>query len=199
MSATPAFVGYTKNALNIEANKYFNSGVIVMQLNKLRAINFCYLFTRVLRSYDFVVAPDQDCLNLICKDKVHYYGAEWNTMPLSGKKVRAPKLIHYNLSMKPWHYDNVLYEEYFWGTAKKTPFYERILAKKVGFSDADRKRDEESGEKLIRLAIAEAKNPSNYDKTVGERLRQYQKTQNEGGMYGFIEYFSGKKSAVKTD
>ena len=199
VSATPAFIAYTKQALGIEGKKYFNSGVIVMQLARLREIDFCYLFTRVLRSYDFVVAPDQDCLNLICKDKVQYLGREWNTMPLAKNRVRAPKLIHYNLSMKPWHYDNVLYGEYFWQTAKKTPFYDTVMQKKQGFTEADKRRDIESGEKLLQLAIAEAKNPRNYEKTVGERLRRYEKKQNVGGTYGFIEYFSGKKSSVTTD
>ncbi|MBQ7924441.1 MAG: glycosyltransferase family 8 protein [Clostridia bacterium] len=199
VSATPAFAAYTKRALGIEAKKYFNSGVIVMQLNLLREIDFCYLFTRVLRSYDFVVAPDQDCLNLICKDRVHYFGQEWNTMPLTGKKLRAPKLIHYNLSMKPWHYENVLYGEYFWETARKTPFYETVLAKKKAFTVKDMARDKASGEKLLALALAEAENPRNYNCTVGRRLREYQMEQKVGGMYGFIEYFSGKKSPVKAD
>ncbi|MBE5744712.1 MAG: glycosyltransferase family 8 protein [Clostridiales bacterium] len=199
VSATPAFAAYTKYALGIEARKYFNSGVIVMQLEKLRNINFCHLFMRVLRSYDFVVAPDQDCLNLICKDKVHYFGKEWNAMPLSNVKFGAPKLIHYNLSMKPWHYDGVLYERYFWDTAKDTPFYQTICNKKRAFSKEQAKQDEESGARLLRLAQAEAENPYNYERTVGARLRMYQKSKEVGGMYGFIEYFGGQKSAVNTD
>ncbi len=199
VSSTPAFCEYTKYALGIEGRKYFNSGVIVMQLDKLRAMDFCYLFARVLRSYDFVVAPDQDCLNLICKDKIHYFGKEWNTMPLAEKRLPTPKLIHYNLSMKPWHYDGVLYEKYFWETARKTPFYETVAQKKAAFSKEDKRRDEEGGVKLLELAIQEARSLSNYDRTVGKRLRAYQRKENVGGMYGFIEYFSGKNCAVKAD
>ncbi len=199
VAATPAFCSYTKRALGIEGKKYFNSGVLVMQLDKLRAIDFCYLFTRVLRSYPFVVAPDQDCLNLICKDKVHYFGKEWNTMPLSGKRVSAPKLVHYNLSMKPWHYEGVRYENYFWDTAKKTAFLDSVLAKKKSFGDADRAKDEESGKRLLALATQEAENPHNYDRTVGKHLRVYQTQKNVGGAYGFIEYFSGKTSAANAD
>ncbi len=199
VAATPAFCAYTQNALGIDGKRYFNSGVIVMQLDKLRGIDFCNLFARVLRSYEFVVAPDQDCLNLICKDKIHYLGKEWNTMPLAQKRPCTPKLIHYNLSMKPWHYDGVLYEEYFWETAKRTPFYQAVLAKKRAFTDADKKRDEEAGKKLLALAKREADNPHNYERTVGKRLRAYEKRENVGGMYGFIEYFSGKKNVVKAD
>ncbi len=199
VAATPVFGEYVKRALGIDGKKYFNSGVVVMQLDKLRSIDFCHLFARVLHSYDFVVAPDQDCLNLICKDKVRYYGKEWNTMPLAEKRLSAPKLVHYNLSMKPWRYEGVAYEEYFWETAKTTPFYEEVLQKRRSLSDLDRKKDALAGEKLLQLAKEEADNPNNYDRTVGKRLRAHQNGKKEGGTYGFIEYFGGKASAVKAD
>ena len=60
-----AFREYTKNALGINAEKYFNSGVITLNLKKLRKMNFFQTFFNVLSSYAFIVAPDQDCLNLI--------------------------------------------------------------------------------------------------------------------------------------
>ena len=36
------------------------------------------------------------------------------------------KLIHYNLAYKPWHFDNILYQDYFWKYAKETEFLEQI-------------------------------------------------------------------------
>ena len=169
VAAVDAFRLYVKNALDIEPEKYFNSGVIVLNLNELRKINFYQTFYSILDSYDFTVAPDQDCLNLICKDRVYYYGAEWNKMPTGGLNGETPKLIHYNLAMKPWHYDGVLFEDYFWEYAKQTPFYNTILAEKQAFTPQMAMRDKIGGEKLLALASSEAENPDNYIRTVRKK------------------------------
>ena len=132
-------------------------------------MDFCKSFREVLSSYDFVVAPDQDCLNLICKDKVFYYGVEWNKLPIGGEISALPNLIHFNLTMKPWYYDGILYGEYFWDYAKKTAFYDDIIAIKNAFTPEKAKRDEESGKALVALAQAEADSPTNYLKTVAKK------------------------------
>ena len=194
VASVTAFKEYTKNALGISSDKYFNSGVLVMNLKKMREMGFCNTFSKVLASYEFIVAPDQDCLNLICKGKVYYLSKAWNTMPIeAGKRGEKPALVHYNLSMKPWHYDHVLYEEYFWDFAKRTPFLEIIEKKKENFTDEMRKRDEIQGEKLIALAQAEADSPCNYLNTVVKK-----KLQNGGGMYAFDEEFESDPSQDTT-
>ena len=169
VAQVPQFREYTKNALDIEADYYFNSGVIVLNLQRLRAINFYKAFYGILSSYDFTVAPDQDCLNLICKNKVYYYGAEWNAMPIGVESEATPKLIHYNLAMKPWHYDGVSYEDYFWDYAKQTQYYDTILAHKKSFTAEMARRDKEGGEKLIALAKSEADSPDNYIRSMQKK------------------------------
>ena len=164
------FGSYTKNALGIDGKRYFNSGVIVMNLKQLRTINFYDRFCSVLRSYHFVIAPDQDVLNLICKDKVFYYGSEWNTMPLAGKNNQTPKLIHYNLSMKPWHYDGIDYEEYFWAFAAKTEFFDEIKKEKENFTPEMAQKDLVGSQKLVVLAQAEAENQDNFIRSIGRLL-----------------------------
>lgn len=168
VAAVPAFCEYTKNALGILSENYFNSGVIVMNLVQLRKIGFYQVFGDVLGSYDFIIAPDQDCLNLICKDKVYYYGAEWNRMPIGGQTSEKLKLVHYNLTMKPWHYDGILFSEYFWDFAKKTEFYDFICNAKASFSPAQAEADKVGSSKLIALAQSEADNPNNYIRTAGK-------------------------------
>ena len=201
VAAILPFGEYTKNALGIEAEKYFNSGVIVMNLSQMRALRFYETFSKILGSYDFIVAPDQDCLNLICQGKVYYYDTSWNVMPLGAPQDNAKlKIIHYNLSMKPWHYDNVLYQEHFWKVAQKTAFYDIIVAKKSAFTPERAKKDEEQGERLIALALAEADSPCNYLHTVGaKRKNQCVKNENEADRYGFIEGFTRAAGGVKAD
>ena len=183
VAAVPAFRAYTKYALNIAPHRYFNSGVIVMNLKKLREIGFYGKFCEVLRSYEFIIAPDQDVLNLICKDRVYYYGGEWNQMPIGGKG--NPKLIHYNLTMKPWHYTDVLYQEYFWRFAEKTEFLADIKKALTSFTPEMAKRDEESSKKLIALAQQEAENPRNYI-----RSQKMKAASRESNRYGLVESFS---------
>ena len=164
------FREYTKNALGITYDRYFNSGVIVMNLAKFREIAFYDKFSAVLRSYDFIIAPDQDCLNLICKDKVYFYEAGWNKMPIGGDDDTPLKLIHYNLSMKPWHYEGILYEEIFWAYAAKTEFLSVIQKAKEDFTPDMKKRDDEGSVKLVALAQAEADNPNNFIRSVGMKF-----------------------------
>ncbi len=170
VAVVPAFVEYVKNALGITADKYFNSGVIVMNLKQFREIDFYERFNAVLRSYNFTIAPDQDCLNLICKDKVHFYDGGWNQMPIAGNDAENAKLIHYNLTMKPWHYDDVLYEEYFWDFARQTEFLDVIKQAKASFSKEQAEMDVEGTKKLLELAQAEADNPNNFIRSVGMKF-----------------------------
>lgn len=70
------------------------------------------------------------------------------------------KLVHYNMFQKPWKYKDVLYEEYFWDFAKRTPFYDLFVNVLKNYSDEDKKRDAEAGIKLLAYAreIAESDN-----------------------------------------
>lgn len=200
VASVEEFRAYTQKALGIMPGKYFNSGVITLNLKKMREMQFTQTFCSVLGSYHFTVAPDQDCLNLICKNKVYYYASVWNAMPSGKTQKQAPKLIHYNLSLKPWHYDGVLYEERFWEYAKQTPFYECIRAKKQAFTADMAKRDEEAGRKLIALAKSEADNEKNYYQTVLCKDRKItENVENEVGRYAFIGDFIRKTSSVKAD
>ena len=157
VSSVPVFCEYTRKALGILGSRYFNSGVIVMNLQGMRKMNFEGAFFDLFRSYDFRVAPDQDCLNVLCKNKVYYFGREWNEMPqAAGECKQPPKIVHYNLAQKPWHYDGIRYEEYFWRYARKSVFYREILAQKQGFTKEMQRRDEEGGRALLLLAKSEA-------------------------------------------
>ena len=171
VAEVPAFRAYVKNALDIDYERYFNSGVIVMNLCKFRALGFYEKFCAIFRSYPFIIAPDQDVLNLICKDKVYYFSAEWNRMPIGDE--RKAKLVHYNLTMKPWHYKNILYGKHFWECAKETEFLESIEKTLKNFSKKDEKRDLESKEKLLSLASAEAENLQNFIRSyTAQNLKQ---------------------------
>ena len=132
----PIISRYAEKAVGIPKNKYINSGVLLMNMKKLRDINFEKHFLYLLNKYHFdTIAPDQDYINAMCKDHILYFPYEWNTMPFKEKTTKKkPKLVHYNLFSKPWHYDNIAYEEYFWKYANKSLFKDRIVEEKNGYS-----------------------------------------------------------------
>lgn len=43
-------------------------------------------------------------------------------------EIENPKIIHYNLFDKPWCYDDIQYQDYFWEYAKQSVYYDKIKA-----------------------------------------------------------------------
>ena len=167
VAVVPEFRLYTKETLGVEAEKYFNAGVILMNLKEFRKSNFYGKFCGLLKTYKFCVAQDQDYLNVLCKDKIVFVGNEWNKMPIGGAS-ETPKLIHYNLTMKPWHYEDILFKEHFWHYAKRSEYYERILGELRAYSAEKKQKDADSEVALKALAVKEAKREDNYFKRFGK-------------------------------
>ena len=151
------FQDYVEKVVGVaDYNNYFNAGVIVMNLKELRKYRFQEKFVYLLEKIRFEVAQDQDYLNRLCKGRVKILDFEWNRMPVMGKKDGKIKIIHYNLGSKPWYFDDILYQEYFWKYAKKTEFYDQIKEIGAKYTEADKERDDASSAKLIELAQKEA-------------------------------------------
>lgn len=79
-------------------------------------------------------------------------------MPIKveGVEDKNLKLIHYNLAYKPWHFDNILYQEYFWKYAEKTEFIKEIREIKNSYTEEERFRDMEQFKNLKALCMKEA-------------------------------------------
>lgn len=150
----PELVHYIEDAIGVKKHEYINSGVLLMNLKKLREKEFSKEFLILLNKYHFdSIAPDQDYLNAMCNGNILYLDEEWDAMPNESKRpLKNPKLIHYNLFQKPWCYDNVQYEEYFWKYAKESGYYEDIVRFKNSYSDEKKKEDKECLDLLIHNA-----------------------------------------------
>ena len=108
----------------------------------------------ILNEYNFKsIAPDQDYLNFLCKDKILLLPSGWNKTPLASVPVEGNlNIVHYALVKKPWQYDDVLYGEYFWQYAEKSPFYRDIVLKKQNFSEEDKAKKERANIEIVQLA-----------------------------------------------
>ena len=152
------FQEYAEKVVGVATYKnYFNAGVLLMNLDELRKFKFQEKFLYLLGSVKFSVAQDQDYLNRLCKGRTKIIENTWDRMPIGGDTVNREDLhlIHYNLAFKPWHFEDILYKEYFWEYAKKTEYFDEILKIKENYSEEEKFKDMESDKKLRALAQKE--------------------------------------------
>ena len=168
MTEVKIFGDYVEQALDVDCEKYFNAGVMLMNLKAFREEKIEEKFFEMLPKYTFRVTQDEDYLNVLCKGKVKLFHLGWNKTAFKNDKFNDKdlKLIHYKIHWKPWHYDGVLYENHFWDYAKQTSFYEEILNKKLSYTDEEKRRDAIAYERLKQMAIDDAKDPNNYKNLV---------------------------------
>ena len=137
--------------------RYFNAGILLMNLDGLRKFKFQDKFLYLLSKVKFSVAQDQDYLNRLCKGRVKLIENTWDRMPIGGDTVKREDLhlIHYNLAFKPWHFEDILYKEYFWKYAQQTEFFDIIQSIKENYTEEEKFKDMESDKKLRELAQKE--------------------------------------------
>ena len=153
------FQEYVEKVVGVANYKsYFNAGILIMNLEELRKFKFQEKFLYLLETVKFTVAQDQDYLNRLCKGRVTILKKDWNKMPIPGDEINEEdiKLVHYNLDYKPWHFEDILFQEHFWKYAERTEFLDIILEIKNNYTDEDRKKDAENGKKLLETAQKEA-------------------------------------------
>lgn len=155
----PVFQDYVEKVVGVaDFRRYFNAGILLMNLHELRRFKFQEKFVYLLDKIKFAVAQDQDYLNRLCKGRVKLLDRTWDRMPIPDPKIKTEdvKLVHYNLAFKPWHFEDILYKDFFWMYAQETEYFEDIQRIKENFTEEDRIRGEESHKKLMKLARKEA-------------------------------------------
>ncbi len=123
------------NVLKLKPYTYFNAGIIILNCNKFRSAFTTrhVLETAARKDFKFL---DQDALNYLCKNQVHYVDLAWNFNPNRDDYKTAParianayeaarahpKIIHFVGDKKPGHYPEMPMADRFWGYANKTEF-----------------------------------------------------------------------------
>lgn len=145
----PEFREYVEKALDIPCSEYVNSGVLMMDLKKMRKMKYLTAMIELIREYDAdLLAPDQDYLNVILRGHIKKLGVEWNAEP-SESLPKNTRLVHFNLLNKPWYYENVPGENLFWNAARGTGFYGDLKRQQRAFS-AERQAAEQAKVKALR-------------------------------------------------
>lgn len=162
----PPLVAYTENAIGVKKEEYINSGVLLMNLKKMRACDLEGHFLNLLNTYHFdSIAPDQDYMNAMCNGKIYYLDECWDTMPNDAKPpLSHPSLIHYNLFSKPWCYDGIQYGDMFWHYAEDSGYIDEIKAYKADYSEHKKKADSDCLELLIKRGMEIPENEITFKK-----------------------------------
>ena len=118
--------------------QYFNAGVMLFHLEKLRnTCDFAFFMEQALAHKEELVYHDQDLLNYLFWNDVKYVDAErfnlaartaYNIGYRSDWVREHTAILHY-AGPKPWRHKEVRYEleRFWWEYAKKTPFYAELL------------------------------------------------------------------------
>lgn len=128
---------------------YCNTGVLLMNLKKIRE-NFAEEYVRgFINTHKFRVY-EQDTLNVLYQDKMKFINPRWNLFAYTNYGVKDsvnlavytdeqayqvarkdPGFIHYAAHPKPWTNPECDLAVYFWQYARKSPFYELMIARMI--------------------------------------------------------------------
>lgn len=112
-----------KNMELPEDHQYFNSGVILFNLEKIREEIKERMISNLIRKYqDRLTFPDQDLLNKLFQNRVKYADAsEYNNQfcVLGNGSVSEARIIHFATQDKPWNPLRATpYYYYYWDIRK---------------------------------------------------------------------------------
>lgn len=139
---------YTKVTMGMkDPYNYFQAGVLVLNTAAMRRAHTIDEWLGYAANPEFIF-NDQDVLNVHCEGHVTYLDDSWNiTIDTFDRYARvysfAPvqayenflngrtraKIVHYAGADKPWNTPGCDLEDLYWSYARKTPFYEELLAK----------------------------------------------------------------------
>lgn len=125
-------------------HRYFNSGVVVMNLAALRNTDYIRTVAGYAEKYfNIIASPDQDALNYLCAGRTAYLPARYNmnydvepdvASAVWGKEEvrtarRNPVVIHYIGPVKPWQRECTHPKRTLWWQAlRETPFANYLYA-----------------------------------------------------------------------
>ena len=122
------------NELGLDPDGYVNSGVLLMDCERLRSLGFTERFFAELGRRRELNLPDQDLINIILKDEIGYLAPEWNYLwhmkrlyDTGREELRMPtreaaryfelqesaRILHYSGDVKPWVQDGLCGAEHF--------------------------------------------------------------------------------------
>lgn len=105
----------------LDDDEYFNAGVLLLNLSALRKAQWNTATDELLKKK--FIYGDQDILNIICKDKVHFFSKQMNCMCGESEPDNGTYIIHYVGYSKPWNHVGSPFMDYWWNECHGTPYF----------------------------------------------------------------------------
>lgn len=139
---------YIEREIQISPYKYFNAGVLLINLQKFREADISHKFLEMVageRQYNLM---DQDILNILCNKNILYIDDRWNVswqhvfqrdelFSLRSEYrneyeqiIKDPFIVHYTSEKKPWDYQTAPLANYFWDFAQSNELFIKFNNKK---------------------------------------------------------------------
>ena len=134
-------VAFKKKIGLSKTSKYFNAGVILMNLSMFRKYNIANAVIKLLKDKNNL-NNDQDALNFFCRDKWRKIDAKYNVMIKPEMKVlnffiqdiERPLIYHFCGAPKPWDINNKSpFRQIYWKYRNQTD-YRSIIQFELNYS-----------------------------------------------------------------
>jgi len=111
--------------IHVNLNKYFNSGVILFNLKKMRQnYELCKQASEVLGKYPNEPFVDQPPFNYILQNDCLFLDDKYNTFPNAIHKTTDRCIFHFAGAYKPWKSRNFPVDQLYWKYFLLTPWGE---------------------------------------------------------------------------
>jgi lipopolysaccharide biosynthesis glycosyltransferase len=112
------------NTLGFPVTRYFNAGVLLINVKAWRINKFSGKFIELANEYmDRLAWWDQDILNMFFYKDWKEMDAKYNAIHLRKRLAVTPVVVHYAGTSKPWLYVHEHpYKQLYWDYLKLTPF-----------------------------------------------------------------------------
>lgn len=109
-------------------NIYFNAGVLLFNLSKIRQDNIESRFEQYTKeNIKTIRVGDQEIINVVCQGKIKQIDSEWNVQSSNftnrSDYTKTPKIVHYIGRQKPWIFGSMNYwKDLYFSALQKTPW-----------------------------------------------------------------------------
>lgn len=160
------FAEYTEKAVGIAREDYFNAGMMLINCAKWREKKVLDQFIKLLHEFTFVVAQDEDYLNVLFNHQYKKLPNYWNceTFGQPPYPAEEAKIIHYIFTNKPWHYKDCTYADVFWKYAEQTAVIDLINKDLETYPEEKKEADKHFYEGFQKLTQPEIDRPDSYYK-----------------------------------
>ena len=150
----PFMSQYTIEVEGIDPHKFFNTGVLLLDLKGIRDFQLLKRIVDLMEKYNFVSPMvDQSYLNNILRHKVKLLPNGWNKENVPASPLEGDLNIrHFALSTKPWKSKDIEDSDLWWKYAAKSDYFDELNEEFSKVTPEELERDAANAGKLFELA-----------------------------------------------